>query len=366
MHALTTHFEKLFESLKPAQERLDAARDLPAAMRDYLRVSEFDTVNPHTRLVGSYAQDLSVSDIKDVDILVRVDGDPTANEPDAKRLIRNLRTAVQEFPNWDYLPSWICHGGTTDAFEVERARRSVHVYFAEHDFHLDLVPCIAPNGLNESIWVPDYGWNRWIPSHPLGVVSLISELDQVHIGKVRRLGKLLKHFRNYQMATRRPKSYWLIALLIHQVRSGNLNLSQPIAVVFHELLDGIYKKYASLLPRTDEATPNVLDPMLGHNVSWNWSRSHFETFMRRLDDGRRWSSRALETSDRDTAIELWQRIFGECWFPSEIDGHARTIAAAMQPGASAVLSSGLILSASSPTRATSLVRPTTFHGSKNE
>jgi hypothetical protein len=365
MYTLGTYFDKLIENLKPPQERFDAARDLPSAMREYLKTHDFATVIPHTRLVGSYAQHLSVTDVKDVDILVRVDGDPEANEPEARQIIKDLRAAVDDFPEWEDLPEWLGGGGFA-AIDVERARRSVHVYFTDHDFHLDLVPCLAPDGFGESIWVPDYGWNRWVPSHPLGVVQLITDLNDDHGDKVRPLGKLLKHFRNHHMVTRRPKSYWLVALLIHQVQGGKLDLTQPLAVVFHDLLDRIYSKYAPLLARTDEATPNIPDPMLGHNVSWNWSRSHFETFMRRLDDGRRWASYALEANNRDTAIEWWQRVLGEEWFPSDIDDFATNLAAAAYPGTTSTLGSGLILPGAATSPSSTLIRSTTFHGDADE
>jgi hypothetical protein len=365
MYTLGTHFDKLIENLKPPQERFDAARDLPAAMREYLRTHDFATVAPHTRLVGSYAQHLSVTDVKDVDILVRVDGDPEEDEPEARQVIKDLKAAIDDFPDWEELPEWLDGGGFA-TIDVERARRSIHVYFTGRDFHLDLVPCIAPDGFDKQIWVPDHGWNIWVPSHPLGVVQLITELNDAHGQKIRPLGKILKHFRNHQMKTRRPKSYWLLALLIHQVQGGKLDLTQSLAVVFHDLLDGIYSKYASLLARTDDATPNIPDPILGHNVSWNWGRSHFETFMRRLNEGRRWASYALDADDRDKAIGWWQRVFGEEWFPSEVDEFAASLAASARPGAASTLGSGLILPGVPASGAATLIRSTTFHGDADE
>ena len=91
-------------------------------------------------------------------------------------------------------------------------------YIKGRDFHLDVVPCIAPRGFDEALWVPDRGFNKWIQSHPLGYVALLDELNTQHGGKVKRLGRLLKHFRNFQMNNRRPKSYWLGALVVHHVR----------------------------------------------------------------------------------------------------------------------------------------------------
>ncbi len=109
MHTLGTHFEELLKNIQPPAERLEAARDLPPYVRDYIKdCDEFPTVDPHTRLVGSYAQHLGVGDVKDVDFLVRVDGNPEANEPEAKRLIRELRSAL------DGLPEALGREGYTD------------------------------------------------------------------------------------------------------------------------------------------------------------------------------------------------------------------------------------------------------------
>ena len=203
MYTLNTHFEGLLSNLKPPQDRLDAARDLPPLVRDYLKANkDFVTLDPHTRLAGSYAQDMVVGDVKDVDFLVRVPGNPAKNEPEAKKLVQDLRNAL------DGLPEALGFEGYAGV-DLERARRSVHVYIKGRDFHLDVVPCIAPRGFDEALWVPDRGFNKWIQSHPLGYVALLDELNTQHGGKVKRLGRLLKHFRNFQMKNRRPKSYWL-------------------------------------------------------------------------------------------------------------------------------------------------------------
>ncbi|MCI0560084.1 MAG: nucleotidyltransferase [Nitrososphaera sp.] len=305
MFTLGTHFEKLLKNIQPLEERLDATRDLPPLVRSYLEeCQDFPTVSPHSRLVGSYAQHTSVGDVKDVDFLVRVDGDPEKNEPEAKQLIRDLKKAL------DDLPEALGYMGSA-GIDIERARRSVHVYFERYDFHLDVVPCIAPVGFEEVIYVPDRGLNKWIKSHPVGFIDLLKDLNENSSGKVRRLYKLLKHFRNYHMKTRRPKSYWLGALLIHHIsKADGLDTSKSLAELFHDLLDAVYNQYDHLLHIDDTATPNIPDPMLGHNISWNWSRSHFETFMRRLDDGRTWARKALDSEDRETAIDWWQKVFG--------------------------------------------------------
>lgn len=360
MHTLGTHFKKLLTNICPPQERLDAARDLPSQVRQFLKEhEEFSTLAPHTRLVGSYAQHTSVGDVKDVDFLVRVPGNPEENEPNAKDLIQELKTTLDE------LPEFLGYSGysSTDDLTIERARRSVHIYFEEKDFHVDVVPCIAPKGFKEIIYVPDRGFNEWIPSHPIGYIELIKTLDDDSGGKVRALMKLVKHFRDYQMKTRKPKSYWLGALIIHHIRKDNgLDTSKTLAELFRDFCDAVYQQYDHLLVVSDTATPNISDPMLDHNVSWNWKRTHFETFMRRMDDGRKWATKALDVDDKEVAIILWQKIFGEEYFPSDISEFAASLAASVLPGQSFITGSGRVTSERHSKKTSIQIPKTTFHG----
>lgn len=354
MYPLVLHFKTLLQELQPSPERLDLARDLPSQVREFLKQHEdFETKSPHSRLVGSYAQHLSVGDIKDVDFLVFVDGDPTDDDPQPRDVLRDLVTVL------DDLPEYLGYSGSSN-FDFTRNRRSVTVTFDDEDFHLDVVPCIAPNGTDEPIWVPDLGFETWIESHPLGVVALIKELEEEHPGRMRNLAKLLKHFRNEQMTYMRPKSYWLVALVIEAIRDGEIDTEESLAVCFDRLLNHLYNKFAATYGRPG-ATPNIKDPMLGHNVSWNWARSDFEAFMRRLDEGRKWTGRAIATNDKEKAIELWRRVFGDK-FPETVEDEARSLSESLRPGMSRVAASGLVLPTGTATRSTP-VPSTRFYGS---
>lgn len=356
MFTLGTHFEEMLKRTRPPQERLDKARDLPLKVRNFLQEHEdFETLGPHSRLVGSYAQGLYVGDVQDVDFLVRVPGNPTENEPEAKLVIDELKKAL------DGLPAALGYVGEAE-MDIKRARRSVHVYFQGEDFHIDAVPCVAPDGFDGVIYVPDRGFNTWIPSHPIGYIDMLRDLDAEHGDKVRRLIRLLKHFRDYQMKTRKPKSYWLGALVVHHIRrDSGLDTALSLAELFRDLCDAIYCQYDHLL-WTGKTTPNIPDPVLGHNISWNWGRSHFTTFMRQLDDGRKWATKALDSDERATAIEYWQRVFGDEYFPSEVEKFAAHLARVGYPGQAWVAGTGRIVSDRTTTVKTTPVQPTTFHG----
>lgn len=359
MYTLGTHFELLLTKIQPPPDRVEKAQKLPSNVRDYLKSHEdFATLYPHSRLAGSYAQHLCVGDVKDVDFLVRVPGDPDENEPEAKQLIQDLKKAL------DGLPEALGYNGETE-IDIERARRSVHVFFEGEDFHVDAVPCIAPNGFDEVLYVPDRGFNKWIKSNPIGYINLIKDLNDEHHEKVRPLIKLLKHFRNYQMKTRRPKSYWLGALVIHHIRKENgLNTSLPLAELFRDLCNAIYSQYDHLLRTSETATPNIPDPLLDHNISWNWTRTHFKTFMSRLDDGRDWATKALESEERDEAVDWWQKIFGGEYFPNQEEAEQAAVRFGIErtPGKPFATGTGIIVPSKPSSGLYTPVKQTTFHG----
>jgi hypothetical protein len=48
MFTFGTHFDDLLSNIMPPKERLDAARDLPPKVRQYLEEhQEFTTIHPH-------------------------------------------------------------------------------------------------------------------------------------------------------------------------------------------------------------------------------------------------------------------------------------------------------------------------------
>jgi hypothetical protein len=365
MVTLNQHFKVMVEkNLKPPDDRVEAAQELPGKVRDYLRAcTGFPTVDPHTRLAGSYAQDMSGTTVKDVDVLVRVAGDPDENDPEAKQIIRDLEAALDALVDSDTpLGVWY-----VSRVEVNAARRSVHVYFRDEDFHLDIVPFIAPNGLDEPVYVPDKGYNEWVPSHPLGVIQLISDLDKEYGGKVRKLAKVLKHYRNQGMIYMRPKSYWLTSLLLNAVQNGDLDMAQPLPVLFRDLLAAIYDGLADDLANPDSVPP-IPDPLLGHDVAHSWERHDFEAFMNLLDEGKRRMDRALKAADEgrlSDAVEICQRMFGADYFPESVEDEVKRMAAALSQ-LTYVTSQGGVLPTQPDAGRYTVAQPTRFYGEETD
>jgi hypothetical protein len=330
MYILTTYFIELLKNIEPPQHRLEAAKELPSKVRTYLEnMDNFPTLPPYSCLAGSYRRHTAIGDIRDVDIIVKAD--VTLNE-NAGSTIRRLKNAL------DSLPEAL---GLQGYAEIKPSRRSVHVHFVDKDFHLDIVPAVIPREIDQNLYIPDKSWEKWIPSNPIGYCRYLSELNEKYGGKVVPLIKLVKHFRDYQMKIMKPKSYWLEALVVYHVTNGSVDMQQSLAEIFRDLMSVIYVKFAPLLGREDGATPHIPDPMLGNDISWNWERTHFETFMRKVKEAENAATKALQMDKQEEAIKLWQIVFGEDKFPKDVKQTAQKLAEAA-PGVAFVSSTGFI------------------------
>lgn len=303
---LSVYFEELLGNIEPPEHRLAVATEIPADVRQFLQDSEdFEAEYPHSRLTGSYKRYTAVHNIKDVDFLVfvRCEG----KRPESADVLKVLRRVL------DDLPDALGYGGRAQTLRGQR--RSVRVEFEDQDFHLDVVPALIPEGTDEPLLVPDREWGKWVKSHPLGYGKALSALNAVNGKKVVRLVKIFKHWRTFQMQQNRPKSYWLEALVYRHINKGWVTTEgKSYAGLFTDLLRSVHGRFQEKLDKG--GVPKIPDPMLDNDVAFNWERSAFESFMRRLDESIGWAERALD-KDRDQldeAVALWQKVFGEEYF----------------------------------------------------
>lgn len=243
--------------------------------------------------------------------------------------------------------------------EINNQRRSIHVFLEDLDFHLDVVPALLQEEPDDVLLIPDRRQDRWIKSQPIGYAKMFASLNEEHGNKVRSLVKLLKHFRDCHMTNRRPKSYWLEAMVVDLIRKDAVATGNALAFVFRDLLGAIQTRFSSTLHRNDNSTPLIPDPMLGHNVATGWERSHFETFMRRIDEGRRAADQALEADTSDEAALFWQQVFDEEHFPSQATATV-AVAQSILPGSAYVMPSGRVTR--DKTGPSIRSRPTKYYG----
>lgn len=338
MLTLTDHFNDLLKTIEPKGDRKDKAGDLPAQVRNFLKkCSDIETIEPHSRLAGSYARSTAVKAIKDVDILLLI----------ALKYRYELSTEdVLElvFQALHGLPEALDDKG--EVIQRRHQRRSINVHLEKSDFDLDIVPAIAVNGIDQPLLIPDKDWNSWVDTHPLGYADKLSELNQANDKMVVPLVKMFKHWRDVQMTYLRPKSYWLEVLVYQLISDGIVTTKDKShAELFHDLLKAVCDKFAGYLSIAT-LVPPITDPMLGHNIAHQWEWNAFETFMRRVDESITWSAKALNLDEehRSDAVELWQKVFGAEWFPTKAAAEkgAEMLKALSAGGAVSVAPSGRV------------------------
>lgn len=305
---LPHHFRELHSNIEPSQERKGLAADLPWDVREFLeQATSLLTVNPYTRLTGSYARHTAIHGIKDVDFVVFV-GSDDGERPDPVAVLDALYATLKALPDFLEMEG--------SAQILRKQRRSVHVAFPEPDFHLDVVPVWMDGGLDAPLMVPDKDWSRWVTTDPLGYGRALSELNSDTGEKAVPLIKLLKHWRTVQMDRKRPKNFWLEVLVYHHLKDGTIEvIGKSSAELFTDLLCAIRDDFQAYLDA--ETVPAIWDPMLPtNNIAFNWEFDPFRSFMTRLAESIGWAQRALAKSrdELDEAIVLWQKVFGTEYF----------------------------------------------------
>lgn len=352
---LPHHFAELRRNIEPPKHRREAAATIPAEVREFLKDSMgFTTASPHSRLTGSYARFTAIHAIKDVDFVVFVDVEG-GDDPDPEEILDRLYATLQD------LPDAIDRPGSAQI--LRRQRRSIHVEFDAEDFHLDVVPAWLRDGLDEPLWVPDSEWSTWVKSDPLGYGKTLSSLNAEAGEKIVPLIKLVKHWRTVQMQRQRPKSYWLEALVYRHLKRGWVTTDgKSYAELFTDLLCSIHDRFQPALD--DSRVPVIPDPMLRHNVAFNWEWPAFERFMARLEESIGWADRALakDRDDLDDAIALWQKVFGADYFTDSAEARRLQRAEWMGRGAAFVTSSGRVLSERPAEEPAVASRPHRFYG----
>jgi hypothetical protein len=348
MHVLPEYFEKLLSSIEPSEERVVAAQEAHGLVRKHLQACDvLPTVAPHSCLAGSYDRHTAINDIKDVDVLVRVPDDYESKAP--AEVLQLLTSSLRKL------------AGVTEV-ELREQRRSVHVTLAQYDFHLDIVPTVAANGVGCALKVPDKPHQEWVTSNPLGYAAMLTDLNQSHGEKVVPLVKMMKQWRDTHMRQRssKPKSYWLECMLYGLLNDGRITADEKgWGLLFRDALSAMCDRCRHAYEKTDSA-PSIEDPATRKIVTAKWERAHFETFMERLHEALGWADRALEEDKADDAIKLWRKVFGD-QFPAE-EQKAEAMAEAIRAGVMAVGPTGRVSVGTLSSEPQVQPRPTRFYG----
>jgi len=328
MATVKHHFAKLISAVNPPKDRAKKARDIPVPVRQHLEDSDaLQTVDPHTRLIGSYARSTAVLDIKDVDVLVFVDPEYEKGTPDV--VLSDLFSALRSLP------------GAGDP-DLRPQRRSIRVSY--DDLELDIVPAVAPRGPERSLLIPDRKQREWIDSHPIGYADYLSGVNARFDERVKPMVKLVKYWRDHQFGTvvqKKPASYLVEVELVHVFEGISRIEGLGDDELFTRLLRQMYGDFSP--PAQIGGVPTIEDPMLGHDIAddVDWQPAEVQAFVRVLAHSIELAEQALEEDDQEKCIAFWEQVLGDL-FTEALAKSAGEMAAQSDAGRLGVTSTGAI------------------------
>jgi len=362
--SLAYNFEAFLRNIRPSSERREAAKKYPGVVRAFLdRTRLLQTIEPHSRLTGSYGRHIAIHEIKDVDLvcvlaLIYRQWSPVQALKDLKSALDGLADELS-----DQL-------GSRPDVDLREQRRSVRVHFVEPDFFLDVVPVLAPEGILGILEVPDREWQNWQPTACVAYGEEFARMNQNECNEhLVPLMKTVKHWRSQWLRRDQAKSFWLEAMVIGLIRRGKIVFTdRAFADIVAQTFFAIENECTPTLaiPTMTPTLPDPIIPERNPNVAWNWERGAFESFMRRIAETTAKLEKALEAESAAAAIVAWKSILGADWFPADITNIADGISKAAFAGTTLVGTTGRVYSTPpEPDVRTARPQPNRFHGDRS-
>lgn len=317
MAVLPTYFEKFVSNVQPSDERVMAVSNAHTTLRKHLlEDAELTYSVDDSFLSGSYGRRTAIDPIKDADIILvleRTDISGDRKQPRPRAVLEDLRNAIDQF---------------YDDVNLETQRRSIQVELEEDDVRMDVVPAIAPNGKDQTLYVPDYQQNTWIESKPLGHIGYALDKNASSGGQYKRVVKAFKWWRTHALEKERAPKSFLLEVLVGEHLGVADSLPEAFVATAHRIHTTVAASLAS------GRVPVVCDPGVSSNdlsVSCDWTVSDCQYFADKLSAMLTEAGRAVrEATPKADTISLWQSIFGAEKYPSSLsEEEDRSIAEAL-------------------------------------
>lgn len=298
--ATKNQFTEFFKDIEPSPTTKGEASSAHTKLRKFLREHEdYKDVHIDTFLSGSYKRDTAIRPkIKDgklmkpdVDIIVVVD---YTLDDSPKEVIEFLRKTLK--------------AGGYNLVDPPNTR-SVGVYTDKVD--MDVVPIIAPHGLEGTLYIPDKKLDKWLETNPPKHTSWTTEVSKESNGTFKPLVKLFKWWRRESPTiSKRPKGF-----VIECIVAENMNYNEDsYEDLFLDTLENIVNNYESDILL--ETVPFIDDPgVSGNSVTDGMTFDAFKGFYDKVKSHLEIGRQAQTEDDAEKELKLWRNIFGER-FPS--------------------------------------------------
>lgn len=285
-------FTSFLHDIEPSSTTKTRASTAHTTLRACLRShATFSKAHVDTFLSGSYRRDTAIrpatregeEERPDVDIIV-VTSHTLADDP--RQVIALLYETVKE------------------KYTVRRQTRSVGISMATVD--MDVVPIIAPEGIDGTLYIPDRKLEQWLTTSPRRHTSWTTGVNQASGGRFKPLVKLMKWWRRENRTiSERPKGF-VIECIVAECMDYE---ETQYADLFVGTLEEIANRYAMCISL--EYVPSIVDPGVpGNSVTAGMTFAAFEGFYNKARAHAELGRRARNEQDPDRSLSLWREMFG--------------------------------------------------------
>jgi hypothetical protein len=292
--ATQQQFMDFLSDIEPSKTTKENASNAHAAARDHLAShDEFKKYHINTFLSGSYKRDTAIrprvrdgqEDRADVDVIVVTNHKKTDKPEEVISLLH--RTLKEKYT------------------DIKKNVRSVTI--VSNGVNVDIVPIIAPDGLDGRLFIPDRKLSEWIETNPPKHTQWTTDTNEAADGRFKPLVKLVKWWRRENpTGFRKPKGFQVECVVAECMGYRQTQYQE----LFVGALEGIVSRYQ---PHVDAGVlPFIADPGVpGNSVTNGMTFEEFKGFHDIVKKHAKIGREAINEADPEKETEKWRKIFGE-------------------------------------------------------
>jgi hypothetical protein len=292
MAILATYFNEALSNIEPETDKVNAATAHAEVSKVLNADQRLKDLGISPVLIGSYARNVSIKRVKDVDVFGRLESaDDTLTADNALDLFEEV----------------LIDGFGAD--RVERQHRSFKVDFPDFKLTVDAVPARICGDHWELPSRPDESKPaEWLETNPLLLNDLTSEANAKFTlnekGIYVPVVKLIRQTRRAWLG-KQPGGFFFEIMTYHAFTDQSLSAKSTA-----EYLTLVLEYIANALPSV--ATDGLDDPtMPGKKISTKAVDSDFDTAIEKIGEAAELARDAFEDDDECSAAIKWQKLLGK-------------------------------------------------------
>lgn len=306
--SLQDQFQLLLSDIEPSATTKSNASSAHTSLRAHLEQHEtFSQYYLSTFLSGSYKRNTAIRPISVSGVVTRPDVDTIAV---TSHTLSDCQSVVLE----------LLYSALEDKYGASCLtlnRRSVHVETSLAD--MDVVPIIAPSGIEGTLYLPDRDLKQWLETNPPGHTTWTTEMNEKSDGRFKPLVKLTKWWRRENPTrSKKPKGFVLECIVAECMDPGETQYAE----LFVGTLETVVSRYQAYIMA--RIVPWITDPGVPTNsVTSKVSFEEFEGFYNKVKKHAEIGRRAINETDEEKALVLWRQIFGDR-FPAPVASESKS------------------------------------------